>query len=201
MTEIMAIEKIAEEHAKLEGFLTITRVPYKKVKNYGDLDILAYSPEDGFLMLIDVKARGKVERYTNANTEKGREYIERRISGLMTYWPKFVSGNTNRWKFKKLDKIRLIVDGPFDAKHQFQEDLTKKFEVPVELLPIHELFEQIILRVNVDMRVRRKRYPDTALEFIRWLIKCVNAKKLSLKDLENQLFKQDASKAPYQLPL
>jgi len=58
MSEEMGIERIAEELAKLEGYLTVCRTPFKKKRGHGDIDIIGYYPQNGKILLLECKAWG-----------------------------------------------------------------------------------------------------------------------------------------------
>lgn len=105
-------------------------------------------------------------------------------------WRSFIDGQkTNKWGFRTFDKIRLVVDGhfPTDGRERFQKELKTMAGCEVEILPIHEMIEQLFLMIKEDKNNRRKRYPDTALEMLRWLLRSMENKALNLKELEKKL--------------
>jgi len=57
----------------------------------------------------------------------------------------------------------------------------------VKVIPIHTLIERLILFVKKDMVSRRTRYPDTALEAFRWIIRAVEHNRLNLCKLQEEL--------------
>lgn len=69
----------------------------------------------------------------------------------------------------------------------YEKELTKYFKVKCRIIPIHKLIEDLMILVSEDMFVRRKRYPDTALETFRWLIRAIGHGYIDLKKLEKKL--------------
>jgi hypothetical protein len=56
----------------------------------------------------------------------------------------------------------------------YAEGLRKEYGMPVDHLNvkgIHEVIQDLYNSVNIDMHERRKRYPDSALEMLRWMIR------------------------------
>jgi len=58
--------------------------------------------------------------------------------------------------------------------------LSETHGVTVRLIPVHVLLDRLFRQVPVDMRIRRKRYPDTALEMLRWVHRASRAGALDL---------------------
>jgi len=86
---------------------------------------------------------------------------------------------TNYWAFKQeqVKEIRSVIPGYFENKeklHEIQNNLSSElpFNPQVRVVPIHEIIETLIERINTDKDIRRKRYPVSALELIRWLTRC-----------------------------
>ena len=63
MGEVMAIERIAEELVKLNGYLTVCNMPFKKGRGHGDLDIIGYRPKDKRILVVECKAWGGPDEY------------------------------------------------------------------------------------------------------------------------------------------
>lgn len=173
----MAIERIAEELAKLEGYLTVTRVPYSTGESNSDLDVVGFRPYENRVLLIECKAWGKPEEYKDRGTERRIAKVVAIGSDLIQGWQKFVAGPTNYWHFKKGDlaEIRIIVPGHIEQKPR--DELVRRLRqvvpagVEVSVIMIHEMLLKVFEVVKTDMKVRRKRYPDSAFEMARWLIR------------------------------
>jgi hypothetical protein len=68
-----------------------------------------------------------------------------------------------------------------------EEVLAEINQVSVRLLPVHRLLRELFLRVPKDMLIRRKRYPDTAMEMLRWIARAVGHGALDLEEIQNDL--------------
>ena len=194
MSEEMAIEKLVENYVNFEGYFTTFRVPYKKSGGgLSDIDIIGYNPRNQETLLVEVKAWGSPESYKNA--EKWDDW-EEWIGELKDGWKGFTRGGSNHWGFTKLDKVLIVLPAHFKTPNKeaiLSEELSKKFGFKVEILPIHSLIERLFFKVNEDMIVRRRRYPDTALELLRWIIRTSKNGDLNLGELEKKLKKTEGS--------
>lgn len=165
----MAIESIAEEYAKLEGYLTLTRVRFKMRRGHSDIDVIGYNPKEGNVLLIETKARGPPEKYKEANIRK----CKNKAKELLKKWSAFCSSGTNKWEFKKkmLKEIWLIWDGYIKNNDEKEIKIEK---IKVKIIPIHIMLLKFIYRIRKDVFERRVRYPHPAMEMIRLLIKTYN---------------------------
>lgn len=64
---------------------------------------------------------------------------------------------------------------------------SKQFNTEIELIPIHQLIISLIPSIRADMEIRRKRYPDTSMEMIRWLVRAVQSKAIAGNDFTDPL--------------
>jgi len=85
----------------------------------------------------------------------------------------------NKRDYRIRGEIRLL--------NAAEENLGQIFNVKVKLFPIHILLQRIFILIKGDMTRRRKRYPDTAMEMIRWIVRTVNHDWLDLKNLEKEI--------------
>lgn len=77
-------------------------------------------------------------------------------------------------KFPKVKELRLILGERLpaaDARRKFEQELKGKGKLEVHIFSIDEMIRGLVESVREDMYVRRKRYADTALEMIRWIIR------------------------------
>lgn len=66
--------------------------------------------------------------------------------------------------------------------------LRRRYELKeVRLMPVHDLVERLFDGVAQDMLVRRKRYPDSAAELIRWIARVSKAECLDLAEVQRRL--------------
>lgn len=187
----MAIESIAEEYAKFHGYLTETRVPFKLGAGHSDFDVLGYNPSNERTLVIECKATGKSESYPKKHYDFEQVFAE-----ILERWEMFKASPTNRWKLKNLNEAWFIApisnDGDID---EISKNLGQKFAIVVRILPIHKLLIDILVEVKNDKDIRRKRYQNPALEYCRWLLRTMEAKKLSLSYIDAILNKGENTDA------
>ncbi len=187
MSEGMALEKLAEEHARLQGYFTLVRVPFKPPRAKGkkhrgntDFDVLGYHPRDHKVLIIEVKAYGPPEVYRNWSYRPWERSITTRwVGNVAKKWSQFVKLEKGRaWglRVEDLGEIRVVIPGFWDVDRKgFEKWLESriwrkhKFRTKVCVVPIHDLVLDTIRLVSEDKIVRRVRYADTALEAFRWL--------------------------------
>lgn len=183
----MAIEKLVEEYLKLEGYFTRTRVPFRtkqRGKSRGglsDLDVIGVKPKKNDNIVVECKAFGKSDSYPNYASSK-------RKKSLMKYARKLVKGAK---EFKKQSKIGsfkkywIIIPGYLDDEQREQQERKIKGQLgkKVEIISIHKLIRDIIEKVEQDKGPRGRRYPDTALEMIRWMSRSFHHGRLGLADI------------------
>jgi hypothetical protein len=68
-----------------------------------------------------------------------------------------------------------------------EEVLAEINQVSVRLLPVHRLLRELFLKVPEDMLRRRKRYPDTAMEMLRWITRAVGHGVLDLGEIQMEI--------------
>ena len=189
----MAIESLLEEYARLKGYFTIPRVPFKKKRGHGDIDVLAYNPKEKRLLIIECKAWGPPEEYGRITPKKKNMIIDV-ANRICENWKDFVRQKANKWSFRleDLDEVWLIWAGYFrkrDEKEDLEKKITQTFKqkigknIKFQIYLIHELIEDMIREIRVDKDVRRKRYLDSAFELIRWLHKVVDKQLINLQEI------------------
>jgi len=185
MGEVMAIERIAEELVRFNGYLTVCNMPFKKGRGHGDLDIIGYRPKDKRILVVECKAWGGSDEYKNFSTQKEIENLRKLVGKIYEDWVAFTKSKTNLWEFKKneLKEIWLIIPGYFkneETPRQIEEQASSNLGVQVKIMPIHMMIKELFERIKEDKDVRRKRYLDSASELIRWLFRakeCVDVKE------------------------
>jgi hypothetical protein len=187
MSELMAIESIAEEYAKLLGYFTRTRVPFKRKVGLPDLDVLGVHPKTKRTIVIECKAWGGPEDYRSFNGRK--DWFKEMFKRIIDNWSFFRRSKINKtkWCLSKLDEIWLVIPGYCDDKLEIQTALSKELRCDIKITPIHELLLNIMLEVKQDKDIRRKRYSNPALEFCRWLLRSYDKGQLNLIDLDLEL--------------
>lgn len=181
MSEAMAIELIVEEYAKLLGYFTETRVPFKLKGGHSDIDVLGFNPKTEKTLMIECKAWGGPNDYYSYNNEK------KWFKEMIRHWEFFKESPTNKWDLSHLDELWLVIPGFCDDKLQIETELAKEFNQIIKIIPIHELILNIILEVKKDKDIRRKRYSNPVLEFCRWLLRSYEAGQLNLRDIDLML--------------
>lgn len=247
MSEAMALERLTQALAELEGYLTAVRVPYlpridgrgneKTQGQMGDLDVVGIGPDpDRRLMVAECKGHGGPESYGRWLVPSYLHYLQDVVWGPASniQWVA-----APRWEQEftahnhKPHEIWVTVSGDFvprsspsswtfedddyaDFKRAMQKHaqplwdrrkgmskaemdnelvsyaeslLGEPYDIKVRLLPVHKLISRLIKAVGEDMMVRRRRYPDTALELIRWLFRAVHAETLDLSTIESAIRK------------
>jgi hypothetical protein len=253
MSESMALERMAQIFAELEGYLTVTRVPYlnrykrsgetRKSNQQGDLDLVGLGPAPNYpLLLVECKGYGGPESYENWFTVNNLCFLQDLIWDLSC---NIVSVSHPRWEaefeakrdqegvckpdevwivfpgsfFPQSDPRRLELDEDPDYK-DFLKSMSKMarpfwdsweeekraeyekillagaekllgdwYEVQVRLFPIHRLIYHLFIGVTKDMVKRRKRYPDTGMEMIRWIARAVWWEMLDLSEIQTEIQK------------
>lgn len=180
----MAIEAMAEELAKSEGYFTETRVPFKKDKGNSDFDVLGYHPKNNHTLVIECKAWGSPENYTSFNNYSFFQEFFQKIIDDFSY---FKSSPTNHWGIKKLNEMWFVIPGSCDYISEYEADLLKEFKIRCRLIPIHQLIFELLKFVRDDKDKRRKRYNNAALEFCRWFLRSYENGKLDLNELKYQI--------------
>lgn len=201
MSEEMAIESIAEEYAKLKGYMTETRVHFKLKKSYSDFDVLAYKPFGKKTVVIECKAWGSSNHYMSFETEKHQEKLKKLFKEIIEKWRKYFINNIafNKWRIKKLDEIWLIIPGfcKEEVRNKIIKMLKKKNKnIEFKIIPIHELILDIMVEIQKDKDIRGKRYSHPVSEFCRWLLRSYEKKCLDLFEVDLKL-KEKNEEATY----
>lgn len=82
-----------------------------------------------------------------------------------------------------------------EKQMEYEEDLLVRaekflgetYDVQVRLLPVHQLLHELFIKVAKDMIIRRKRYPDTAMEMLRWTTRAVRSGVLDLTKIQEEI--------------
>lgn len=202
MSEGMALEKLAEEHARLQGYLTLVRVPFKRPLEKGkrnrantDFDVIGFNRKTGKVLLVEVKGYFAPEAYPDWSTDGwDRSRVPVFVDDLAQKWQEFVvSSGVNDmlgFRLKDLGEIRMVIPGewPNDRKgfeRRLESLVRKRLRRPVRvsILPIHDMLLEIIKLVKTDKDIRRVRYADTALEAFRWLLRRPQLHQEALTDI------------------
>jgi len=91
---------------------------------------------------------------------------------------------------EKMNKYFLDKKYKYDENDYLQlinKELTSEFKVSIKVIPIHLLIETLMLKIQQDMKQRRKRYSDTALEMFRWLIRAIEHDALDLSKIQDKI--------------
>jgi hypothetical protein len=196
MSEAMAIESITEEFLKFLGYFTETRVHFKKERGgNSDIDVLGYNPKTKKTIAVECKAYGGPDNYFNYDTDKRFLEIEGLFDDLLDGWGRFTDkeSKTNKWGFKRLDAMWIVIPGYCEKKEEYKEILKKKFKQEIEIIPIHELIKNLINEVKKDKNLRRKRYSNPALELFRWLLRSHKKGYFDLTDLDSTIKEEKQS--------
>jgi len=80
MSEVMTTESIVEGEWMLDGFWTKPRFQYRTGGGWGDIDVLAFHPNSGHMVISESKAQGKARALfaftTNRNHQTFEQYIQ-----------------------------------------------------------------------------------------------------------------------------
>ncbi len=195
MSEPMAIETIAAEYFKLKGYLVETRVPFRSGKNgkggSSDIDVLGFNPSTRQTIWIECKAYGSPYAYPDYGASSRRiKEMKKLFKNASKNWKKFIEkGKTNKWNFKKLNEVCLIIPGFCEEKGKIEKEISKKYHFKACILPIHELIRDLFFEICRDKGKRRKRYANSALEFCRWFLRC--RVQLDLSQLDQNLKEEE----------
>ncbi|MBI1878827.1 MAG: hypothetical protein HYR94_11515 [Chloroflexi bacterium] len=244
MSEAMALERMTQILAELEGYLTATRIPYLSLYDssgseraglqHGDLDLVGLGP-NGQLLVAECKGYGSPEDYPSWLTVDKLWFLQdlvwsasnniQRVNHVR-WGPEFEARNSKPdevWIvfsgsfFPHSDPKRLKVNDPeykpfikemskvaqpiwdsreedekqticeIDLLARAEEFLGKKYDVQVRLYPIHRLIHELFIKITKDMVTRRKRYPDTAMEMLRWITRAVWSGDLDLTQIQEEI--------------
>jgi len=188
MSELMAIESIVEEYAKFLGYFTEHRVPFKLKKGNSDIDVLGYNRKTKKSLMIECKAWGSPNQYYSFNDSKS--WFKKQFQTMIGKWEFFKKSSTNKWNLSKLNEIWFVIPGFCDDRLQTEAEISKELHCTVKIIPIHNLLLDIMFEVKKDKDVRRKRYPNAALEFCRWLLRSYETGHLNLIDVDLKLKKE-----------
>ncbi len=172
MSEPMALERLAAEWLRFEGYWTELRVPYRKKNTFSDIDVLGFRKQAPGVVAVECKGWGKATEYRHL--AKGRiDRIRRHCWRTKRSWASFQHSN-KRLGLGRIDELRLVWPGSFRkeaTKIKLEKELTNKCGFKVRIFGVRDLIVQLENCVRNDLKERGKRYPDTALEMIRWVVR------------------------------
>lgn len=200
--EPMAIERLVAEYLKLDGYFIKTRIPFHTRKgSISDLDVIGIKTKNRDSIVVECKAFGSANVYPNYDTPRRREDIRKYAEKLVKRTRVFLSSESNKKQFKisRFRRYLIIVPGYLDddARTDLEIILKKKLRKRFRIMPIHELIQETIRRVEADKTQRGARYPDTALEMIRWMSRAFNEGRLGLTDIGLALRKKTQEIYPW----
>ncbi len=174
----MALERLVEQWLRFDGYWTLTRVPFKIKRRGGgnsDFDVLGVNAK-GEVVVAECKAGGRASDYFNFDAKWGRRWIEELCEKVKKDWPHFKQSDANkkRLHLRRIDTLRLVLPGRLNnqgTKEKLESSLTKRCGFDVQIFGIHEVIQKIQDNVEKDKNERRRRYADTALEMIRWILR------------------------------
>ncbi len=178
MSEPMALERLVEQWLRFDGYWTLTRVPFKILRRGGgnsDFDVLGVNAK-GKVVVAECKAWGRANDYWDFDAKSDRRVIEKLCKKVKKDWPHFKQSyaNKRRLKLRRIDTPRLVLPGRLSdpgTKEELESSLTKRCGFDVQIFGIHEVIQKIQDEVEKDKDKRRRRYADTALEMIRWILR------------------------------
>lgn len=174
MSEAMALESLAEQWLRSEGYWTQTRVPFRMRRGNSDLDVLGVNLKRR-VVVIECKGWGGPEYYPTYNTQRLEEEVVplcRKAKKDLKYF--LASVASRKLEITRVYEFRLVLPGhlPDGAqKRDMEKDLKKRCGLACNLriFSVHEVIRDLQKWVGEDMHIRRKRYADTALEMLRWV--------------------------------
>jgi hypothetical protein len=104
-----------------------------------------------------------------------KPFIEEMSKAAQPMWDSWEDGRQPEYEKELLAKAEIF--------------LGESYDVQVRLFPIHHLLHQLFVGVTRDMVQRRKRYPDTAMEMIRWMARAVWWEVLDLAEVQTEILK------------
>jgi hypothetical protein len=112
-------------------------------------------------------------RWRVPRREGYRQFVEEMLQAAQPFWSSKGDGKPHQYE------TALLVTA--------EEVLGEINQVRVRLLPVHRLLHELFLRVPEDMLRRRKRYPDTAMEMLRWIARAVGHGVLDLGEIQMEI--------------
>lgn len=165
MNEVMTTEAIVEAEWIVNGYWTKARFQYrttnKKIEGghggWSDIDVLAYHPKSGHLVISESKAQGGARdlfAFTGKNDQTFEQYIEKTESNYLDVLDKIAnicldSGVKELCQSVKKITVQLVFNIVLDEskKPQVQAELRKM--VAAKLKPFPE-FEDVELELQID---------------------------------------------------
>lgn len=178
MSEVMALESLVEQLLSFEGYWTKMRVPFKKPSGANsDLDVLGIK-RGGRVVVAECKGWGSPEDYWNFDAPSRRKYLDELCREARDNFKHFLrSQQAKRLEIDHIDEFYLVLPGRVgqeENREALSARLKQKHRLPVSvfrLLCVHEVIRKLQDHVSKNMNERRKRYADTSLEMIRWVLR------------------------------
>lgn len=190
--EPMAIEEIVAHYWELRGYLTRVRVNYKVNTGNGDIDVIAFDlKRKNYPIIISVKAWGGPEDYYFFSVTHKHDfndlyyYLEKSFSPEALARVKELSGCFPREGI-------LYVPGSIESAlvKKLSKKFYQKYRLRVNIVGLHEVIAGLLDEMIEHATIHRTRYASTDLEFIRWLIRCVNKQAINLLKYQNRILIQ-----------
>lgn len=185
MSEAMALERLAQEWLRFQGFWTQTRVPFRLRFNgktplgaSSDLDVigLRQNGKELDVVVVEVKGHGSPDtypRFTKSRKQKIIEICKAKKRDIRL----FERSVRKDWGIGKVNELRLVLGERLvpagKRRNELERSIKRKCKLPfrVRIFAIDEIIRDLVEYVRKDKDERRKRYADTALERIRWIIR------------------------------
>lgn len=181
----MAIEEIIGSLLEFHGFMVKYRVPFKITQGFGDLDVVALDLQTNKILVVECKAYGSPETYYNYSAPANKRQVDEQISTLCENIKRFEVIKHNFPQNTSLGGVLGVYPGCFaeSDRKNLEQNLSERLGVKIAIYSIHEVLLSLVKAVQDDMFKRRKRYPTTVLEFIRWLIRTYSVVKNPLEEI------------------
>lgn len=110
---------------------------------------------------------------------------QKRVNHKNPLVAKILDESTSIYNERKDDKEIMVFETQIISL--VERILLQEYQVSIKILPIHRMIHSLFMGVKWDMMRRRKRYPDTSLEMIRWIIRSIENGAYVIKDMHNIL--------------
>ena len=178
MSEVMALEKIVELWLKSEGHWTETRVPFKKPSGANsDVDVIGIklNGKKAKVVVVEVKGHGSPSAFPNYGSPGRTRGIKRLCSKEKKDLKSFLRSDfAKQFGIKRVDEVRLVEPGRLPHKRaELEHRLRQELRLPfvLRIYSVDEVIQLLWEWVIKNKDIRRKRYADTSLEMIRWILR------------------------------
>jgi len=187
----MAIEEIVAHYWDLQGYATRLRENYIINTGNSDIDVIAFDLKGKECpIIISVKAWGGAKDYwffrdSQKNFNDFYTILNESFCKEALTRVKELSGRFPR-------KAILYLPGSVDPAlvKRLRKKFSNKHHLAVSIVGLHEVINGILDEMIEHATIHRTRYASTDLEFIRWLIRCVNKREINLLEYQNRIVTQ-----------